>query len=468
MPHAAPLTEKREGLWILPEVDLPRSWPDQAKRACVHPAGLAHVAIRKVRGLLTDSPRKAACLAAERDAALAELAQAREEARILRARTEGVDPRRRPHYPPPERLAILTLRAAAGWTSEETTKRFLLTPATIANWMRRVDEHGEKELVSLREPLNRYPSFVAQVVEQLKAAFPIAGSKRIADILARGGVHLARSTVRRMLERATRTDDPPPDPLGPTERKKEPALRIEGEGKSVKADYVHHVWHADLTLLPIVGGWWAPWIPFSLPQLWPFCFWFGAVLDQDSRSVMAWKLWLTQPTAKQVASMFEAARKKAGRAPKYVVSDKGAQFTAAEHLHWCTEHGVKPRFGAVGKSGSIALIERFFRSVKEELLRRLPLVPVSLAAMTAEVAAWILGHQTVRPHQGLGGRTPEEVLTAVVPARERVRVETRKAYPLARGDPKRRARRARGRLVLHVEHVEGRAHLPVPELRRAA
>jgi transposase-like protein len=41
-----------------------------------------------------------------------------------------IDPRHRPHYPPAERLAILELRAANGW-SQETARRFQVAPLTI-------------------------------------------------------------------------------------------------------------------------------------------------------------------------------------------------------------------------------------------------------------------------------------------------------------------------------------------------
>jgi Integrase core domain. len=40
------------------------------------------------------------------------------------------------------------------------------------------------------------------------------------------------------------------------------------------------------------------------------------------------------------------------------VTDKGACFTAEAFQAAVTRHGLKPRFGAVGRHGSIALIER--------------------------------------------------------------------------------------------------------------
>jgi hypothetical protein len=65
----------------------------------------------------------------------------------------------------------------------------------------------------------------------------------------------------------------------------------------------------------------------------------------------------------------EAARR-AGRAPKYTVSDQGSEFGEdyLEWCDWCDDHDVRARFGAVGRHGSIAVEER----AKTVRLRRHP------------------------------------------------------------------------------------------------
>ncbi len=52
--------------------------------------------------------------------------------------------------------------------------------------------------------------------------------------------------------------------------------------------------------------------------------------------------------------------------PKYAVTDKGKQFDCHVFRKWCKRRKVKPRYGAVGKYGSIAVIERFNRTLKHE------------------------------------------------------------------------------------------------------
>ena len=80
---------------------------------------------------------------AELDRLRTEVKLLQEELRIKDTRTAAVDPHRRPYYRPTERLAILMLRAARGWSTAETAKRFLVQPATVASWGKRVDEGGK-------------------------------------------------------------------------------------------------------------------------------------------------------------------------------------------------------------------------------------------------------------------------------------------------------------------------------------
>ena len=97
-----------------------------------------------------------------------------------------------------------------------------------------------------------------------------------------------------------------------------------------------------------------------------------------------------------------------GRAPKYTVTDQGTQFRDAFRA-WCDKHGVKPRFGAVGKHGSIAVTERFILSMKTEALRRI-LVPLRITDMRVETARYMVWYNEYRPHSSLHGATPAEVL----------------------------------------------------------
>jgi len=148
------------------------------------------------------------------------------------------------------------------------------------------------------------------------------------------------------------------------------------------------------------------------------------------------------------------------------VSDQGVQFQS-EYEDWCERRRVRPRYGAVGEHGSIAVIERFIRSTKDEALRR-SLVPLRLADFQRAVTACALWYNGWRPHQSLGGATPEEVRDCRLPACRKPGIETRPRYPLARGHPTKMQKRCNGLLKLELSRLEGSEHLPIVALRRAA
>jgi transposase InsO family protein len=154
--------------------------------------------------------------------------------------------------------------------------------------------------------------------------------------------------------------------------------------------------------------------------------------------------------------MLEAAVEREGSGPKHIISDQGTQFRG-EYLAWCEKRRVRSRFGAMGESRSIAVIERFWRSLKQEWWRRLAAKPWLLLEAKLELEAYLAWYHEHRPHQGLGGRTPAEKKT---PQPDPQRVEPRPRMSLARGDPDRPAIHAT-QLHLRVEPLRGREHLPV-------
>ena len=168
-----------------PKIPLPKGWKKQVRSTVLHVISLAQYAAVYTRAWAADSANSRVRLKAELDRADQELLLLREEIRIKDARLARIDPHRRPHYPPTERMAILELRAARGWSLEQTARAFHVTAATIASWIKRVDEQGPDALVQLREPVNRFPDFVRYVVQQLKILCPTMGKKKIADTLAR-------------------------------------------------------------------------------------------------------------------------------------------------------------------------------------------------------------------------------------------------------------------------------------------
>jgi transposase InsO family protein len=55
---------------------------------------------------------------------------------------------------------------------------------------------------------------------------------------------------------------------------------------------------------------------------------------------------------------------------RHADSDKGKQFCCQGFKDWCQRKRLRPRFGAIGQHGSIAVVERFIQTVKIECTRK--------------------------------------------------------------------------------------------------
>ena len=207
--------------------------------------------------------------------------------------------------------------------------------------------------------------------KRLKILSPAMGKVKIAETLCRAGLHLGVTTIGQILKEEPQSD--PEDTV--------PSTRV------VTAMRPNHVWHVDLTAVSTSMGFWAPWLPFALPQCWPFCWWVAVVIDHYSRRTMGFAIFRNNPTSVSIQSFLESAIVNASAAPKYIICDKGQQFWCDAFKAWCDDQGTTPRFGAVGQHGSIALIERFILSLKNGCTRIVP-VPLRTDAFHEELTCF--------------------------------------------------------------------------------
>ena len=171
--------------------------------------------------------------------AQSEIALLKEELDLKDARWLRLAPRRRPHYKPQQRMRILQLKAARGWSCTQAAQTLMLDEQTLKSWMPRIDEQGELALVRLSEPVNRFPDFVRYLVRQLRVLCPRMGKVRIAQVLARAGLHLGATTVDRMLRETQPIAEEMVRPVAI------PTRRSPGD-----------LWHIDLTAVSTGAGFW--------------------------------------------------------------------------------------------------------------------------------------------------------------------------------------------------------------------
>jgi transposase InsO family protein len=196
----------------------------------------------------------------------------------------------------------------------------------------------------------------------------------------------------------------------------------------------------------------------------------AVVIDHYSRRVVGFATFGQNPTTLTIQSFLESAIFNVGAAPKYIICDKGQQFWCDAFKVWCDRLGITPRFDAVGQHGSIALVERFILSLKNECTRVI-LVPLRSESFCRELVWYADWFNQERSHSALGGKTPHEVYHDLLPANERPRYEpcarwprtARCAFPHApvagnQGSP----------IRLDVRYDGARKHLPIVDLRLAA
>jgi putative transposase len=321
--------------------------------------------------------------------------------------------------------------------------------------MARINEEGPNALLRLQQPVNKFPDLVRYIVQRLKVVCPRLGKAKIADMLCRAGLHLAPTTVGRMLRET---------PLSP-----EPIAAALAAAPIVRADHPNQIWHIDLTAVPTRLGFWVPWRPAALPQKWPFCWWVVVVLDHFSRRVQGFAVFEKKPGARALCAFLGRTVRAVGTAPRHLISDQESMFTSDGFRAWCKRRAIGLHYGAVGKHGSIAIVERFIRSMKHECTRRL-LVPLRRERTRREIAIYVEWYNTHRPHSALGVRTPDEVYGGLSPACEKPRLELRSRWPAESRCASPQApmdREGPHDVRLEVSFLGGRRHLPIISLRAA-
>src|SRR5450759_2889387 len=170
--------------------------------------------------------------------------------------------------------------------------------------------------------------------------------------------------------------------------------------RAVRARRPNHIWMVDLT--DVKGL-------FSLVT-----FKVAVVFDAFSRMPLSARILSKEPSAGDMASFVSRTAKRHGR-PAHFVSDRGRCFTGHVFRRALERLGVKPRFGAIGKKGSIALIERLWRTLKDPLGLSL-MGPLVAEDLMAKIELGLVHYVHFRAHQGLGGATPAGLYSGSAPS----------------------------------------------------
>ena len=309
------------------------------------------------------------------------LRMAREAAAIIGARWDKVPERHRPHYAPEQRFRILRIRSFLGLSQRETAAMFRVSTETET----KNTDAAPRPLVAPNPPVRRFADVVRAVVKTMELA-GFGGNDLIARTLARAGWKLSARTVGRIRKERW-----------PVPRVPEAAPTVP---RAVRAKHPNHVWMVDLTDVKGLFGF----VTFKV----------AVVFDAFSRMALSVRVFCKEASALEISRFVSRTARRHGW-PAHFVSDRARCFRGQVFRSKLRRVPVKQRFGAIGKKGSIALIERLWRTLKDALGLRL-LRPSAAEDLAGTVELGLLHYAHFRPHHGLGGATPAEMYFGRTPA----------------------------------------------------
>lgn len=225
-------------------------------------------------------------------------------------------------------------------------------------------------------------------MDELHGEDPAAGARRLALCLRRDGLGpIGRRRVRRLM-RQMAMEAVYSRPC--TTRPSGQAGRYPYLLRHIPIERPDQVWCADITYIPMQRGF----------------MYLVAILDWHSRKVLAWELSNTLDTAFCLRALKRAVAR-AGRVPEIMNTDQGCQFTSDEWTGFLKDRGVSISMDGKGAWRDNRIVERFWRSVKHEDVYLH--VYEDGRALHAGLSRYMDRYNHRRPHQGLGGATPEEV-----------------------------------------------------------
>lgn len=333
-------------------------------------------------------------------------------ARILAERWKRLPERSRPHYLPEQRFEILRIKASLVLSAKEAARLFAISVGTVHRWEAelRLAQSADPRTSAIGQkfqpspPVRRYADAVRSLVLTLSTN-GFGGAERIAHTIARLGYAISARTVGRIRQEKILPVPSPPKAKG-SARPAAPAAQADNlstektSRRAVSARGPLDKLHIDITYVKSL---------FGLIQ-----FRIAVVLDVFSRFPLAFSVYFKEPSAQDLLALFEKAL--AFGKPRILITDRGTIFRSELLAAALSALGVEHRFGALYRHGSIARLERLWRSLKDSLGVRAFCRRLLPEDFERDVRLALLHYAFYRPHAALKGATPAEVFLRLPPA----------------------------------------------------
>jgi putative transposase len=222
-------------------------------------------------------------------------------------------------------------------------------------------------------------------IDQMHLAHPYLGARRLARMLGREGVRVARRHVGTLMHR-----------MGIEAIYRKPRTSIAAKGHKiypyllagVAIERPNQVWATDITYVPMAQG---------------FAY-LTAILDLFSRKVLSFRVSNAMSTDFCVEALEEALARHG--TPEIFNTDQGAQFSAEDFTAVLLAKGVRVSMDGKGRWIDNVFVERLWKSVKYEDIYLHAYN--SVRELRAALRRYFEFYNVRRPHQSLEYRTPNE------------------------------------------------------------
>lgn len=311
-------------------------------------------------------------------------------------------------YPASEKQEIIRLVEQSSLSVRRTLAQSGIAKSTFYNWYDRYLAGGVEALEdrkpSERRTWNRIPDTVARDVIDLALQEPDLSPRELAVTFTdREEYFVSEASVYRLLKAHDLITSPAFILLKAADQFANPTTAP------------NQLWQTDFTYLKVIGWGW---------------FYLSTVLDDFSRYILAWKLCTTM-TSSDVADTLQMALKASGlsranvRHRPRLLSDNGPSYVSAELGQWLHDHNMTHTRGRPYHPMTQGKIERWHRSLKNQILLENYYLPGELEQRIAQFVSY---YNVQRYHESLDNVTPEAAYfgqaSAIITRRQAIKRKT--------------------------------------------
>lgn len=311
-------------------------------------------------------------------------------------------------YSAAEKHEIITLVEKSTLSARRTLAQLDIPKSTFYGWYDRFVQGGIEALEdgtpAPKRVWNKIPDQISEAIVDLALKEPELSPRELAVTFTdRQGYFVSEASVYRLLKARDLITSPAY------------ILLKAADAFSNPTTAPNQLWQTDFTYLKVIGWGW---------------FYLSTVLDDYSRCILAWKL-CTSMTATDVSDTLQIALQTSGLDRANVVhrprllSDNGPSYISAELGTWLDDKGMTHTRGRPYHPQTQGKIERYHRSMKNQILLENYYLPGQLEE---RIAAFVDYYNTQRYHESLDNLTPADVYfgrgQAILTRREKIKRKT--------------------------------------------